>query len=314
MVELDMSYQEFCREYPNEDACFSKIFEMRYGTMKACPRCGYTKPFTRVKGRRAFQCRNRKACGYQLYPLADSPLKCSKLPIAKWVYCIHMFSANKTGLTAKFLSKVLGVSPKTALRMLRIAREFLIENDRSPLRGSVQSDEALFGGAIPLMNKKRKEKVYEEFNIDPKKPPRGRALLNKTLVLGLVEKGGRAITEVIPNAEIKTIRPLIHQYVEKGSHLLTDELPVYKTFSQDYIHRSCNHNQKVYHSKDGGTTNAVESLWSLFKRIFRAHVSVSKKYFHLYLKQCTYIFNNRKSSLQKMFSDLFVRMILPIVI
>ncbi|WP_216629369.1 IS1595 family transposase [Taibaiella lutea] len=308
-----MSYQEFCKQYPNEDACLDKIFKMRYGGMKECPRCGHRKPFTRIKGRRAFQCRNRKACGYQLYPLADSPLKCSKLPISKWVYCIHMFACNKTGLTARFLSKVLTVSPKTALRMLKIAREFLIENDRSPLKGSVQTDESFFYGSIPLMNKKRREKVYKEFNIDKKKQPRGRALLNKSLVLGLVEKDGRAITEIIPNAELETLRPLIYQFVERGSDLLTDELPVYRFFSKHYIHKTCNHQKKVYQSENGGTTNAVESLWSLYKRIFRAHVSVSKKYFPLYIKQCTYIFNNRKNTLEKMFSDLFVKMVHPIL-
>ncbi len=59
---------EFKAAYPDNDACLDKLFQLRFANL-VCPRCENDKPFTRVKGRRAYQ---YPCCGLQLYPTKET--------------------------------------------------------------------------------------------------------------------------------------------------------------------------------------------------------------------------------------------------
>ena len=52
---------EFRATYPDNDACLDRIYQLRYNGL-VCPKCEGTKPFTRVKDRRSYQC---PSCGFQ---------------------------------------------------------------------------------------------------------------------------------------------------------------------------------------------------------------------------------------------------------
>ena len=53
---------------------------------------------------------------------------------------------------------------------------------------------------------------------------RGRGAEGKTIVFGMKERGGRMVTEVVPNVQKITLRAATLRNVEPGSIVSTDEL------------------------------------------------------------------------------------------
>lgn len=64
---------------PEEDLLhlfFNKI------KLKECPKCGWSKPFTRTKKKRSFHCTR---CAYQIFPYANTIFEKSKIGICWWI-------------------------------------------------------------------------------------------------------------------------------------------------------------------------------------------------------------------------------------
>lgn len=298
-----MSYQEFCAQYPDEDSLLKKIFEMR-NSFKECPNCGHTKPYQKIKGRRGFQC-SKRTCSNQIFPLAQTPLRATKLDIRTWIYVIHQFVNSKAGLTAQFLSRDLQITAKTALRMLTVIRMNL-QNNQEPLSGLVECDESYFGAPIKNLSNKKRYAIKKDCEAKGIKTPRGRSVYNKTLIFGMIERGGRVIAKIVPDAKGVTLKPLIYKYVTKGSYLLTDEYPVYKSLKHDYIHECCNHKRKNY--KSGiASTNGIENYWKCLKVRLRNYVSIDQRYLPYYISESMYLFNQRGNPW--IFYDLFCSMV-----
>ncbi len=131
----------------------------------------------------------------------------------------------------------------------------------------------------------------------------------KAIVLGMVEKGGDVITEVIPNRTAKTLMGEIRENIEPGSEIHTDEHKGYAglTRSQNFKHLHVNHSQEEYVGPDGETTNTIEGFFSQLKRtIAGTHISVSEKHLWKYAKECEYRFNRRMEP-ELMLSELLSR-------
>ena len=74
----------------------------------------------------------------------------------------------------------------------------------------------------------------------------------KRLYLGMLEKDGDIMTKVVPNVKAKTLKPIIHKNVEKGTEIHTDELKSYNGLDkQGYNHNTVNHSEEQY--VDGDT-------------------------------------------------------------
>ncbi|MFA6057519.1 MAG: IS1595 family transposase [Taibaiella sp.] len=275
----EYTYAEFIKEYPNDDVCLEKIFQMTYGRMQRCPKCKSELGYVRVKNRKAYQCRK---CYNQVYPLLGTAFARTKIPLTMWFYGIFMFTVSKNGLSAHELSRAIGVSPKTALRMLKKTREF-IYNDQSKMSGEVQIDETFVGG-------KNKNRHYDK----KVKQSQGRSYKDKVPVIGMIESGsGRAIAVVAHNVTRRVLHPILLDHIERGTVLLTDEYRGYQGLERFFRRKMCNHSKKQF-TNDGASTNAVENLWSCLKRtIHGSYIKVSKKYLHLYVKEAVFRFNHR---------------------
>jgi transposase len=79
------------------------------------------------------------------------------------------------------------------------------------LRGHVEIDESMIGGRM-LVAKGGKT---------------GRRSPNKTTVIGMKQRGGNIVTEIIPNVKMSTIKPIVLETVEPGTKVSTDELMSY---------------------------------------------------------------------------------------
>ena len=71
----------------------------------------------------------------------------SKVPLNKWFAAIYLMSADKGGISAQRLSKMIGVQWRTAHRMLRKLRQVMGDRNRAyVLEGLVEADDAYVGG------------------------------------------------------------------------------------------------------------------------------------------------------------------------
>jgi transposase-like protein len=108
--------EEFNKEYPDDDACLQTIFKQRYGNLSVCPNCSKNTKFHKVSNRKCYAC---QYCGFQLHPLADTIFNKSSTPLKLWFSVAFLMSHSDSKISAKKLQKLLGVTYKTAWRMIK---------------------------------------------------------------------------------------------------------------------------------------------------------------------------------------------------
>jgi transposase-like protein len=130
---------------------------------------------------------------------------------------------------------------------------------------------------------------------------RGRGAPGKTIVMGMIERGGNMKAVVIPNVKKDTLRDVVLDNVEPGSVVSTDELMSYGLLTGDgYTHGTVKHGHKEYSRYDYRTdetfhVNTVEGFWRLFKASVRStHVQISAKHMDRYLAEFTFRANHRQ--------------------
>lgn len=106
-------FQNFQKLFPNDDACLEYIFSTSYS--EVCLSCQKGKWY-RVSGRKCYAC---SRCGKQFHPLAHTIFEKSSTPLTLWFYAIFIIACVKKPLTARDLENHLGVTYKTAWRMLK---------------------------------------------------------------------------------------------------------------------------------------------------------------------------------------------------
>jgi transposase-like protein len=138
-------------------------------------------------------------------------------------------------------------------------------------------------------------------------------MTNKTIVLGMVQRGGKIVAGPIPNASSDTLESIIDANVERGSTISTDEWGGYTDLRRRYMHDTVNHSAKEY-TRGIHHVNTLESHWSLFKRAVKGtHVHISTKHAWKYVSEFSYRRNMRHSH-SAMFNLLVHAFALPRVI
>ena len=150
------------------------------------------------------------------------------------------------------------------------------------LQGIIEADETYIG------DKPRKENKKEDR--EPAKRGRG---TDKTAVIGVVERGGKVVTQVAENLTGRRILEFIRSVVNiKESELITDEYHTYNALSNQLKHHVINHQEQYV---DGDKhTNTIEGFWSLLKRAWHGpHHHYSTGYTPLYVAERCYVYNYR---------------------
>lgn len=275
MPKKALTVQDFFRMFPDDDACLSHLFTIRYGIDVQCPKCGEAGKFHRLSKMPAYTCN----CGHHIHPMAGTPFLRTRTSLQKWFYAMYLFTTTRNGVAAKELQRQLGVTYKTAWRMAREIRIYMgwVDGDaplggRGAGRGVVEADKAFIGG---------RDKMGED---------------DKAIVLGMVERGGEVITRVIPNRHYPNVLDPIKEWVRLGSRLATDDARVFRGLSYyGYRHAAVNHSAGEYVRGDVHT-NTIEAFWAMVKRtIAGTHIWVSPKHLPKYLWEIEYRWNLRKS-------------------
>lgn len=146
MQQSPTSFLEWTAKFATEEACLAELARRKWPDGFICPRCGHDRAHV-LQRRRTRQC---LACRHQSSPTAGTVFEHTKLPLAKWFAAIYLAVADKGGVSALRLSKMVGVSWPTAQSMLRKLRRAMGDRDRAYwLTGLVEADDALVGGKRP---------------------------------------------------------------------------------------------------------------------------------------------------------------------
>jgi transposase-like protein len=294
---------EFVRDFKDDAACLEWLWRNRFsvdGSHAECPKCERERKFHRVKDRPAYDC---DSCGYHLHPTAGTIFHKSSTSLHLWFYAMYLMASTRCGLSAKQLEREIGVSYKTAWRMLNLIRNELMAQDDEPLSGEVEADETHWGGH-PRLGEVEKFRKPGETDLSG---AGGRwKAANKATVFAMVERGGRVRADVVPSRKAETLLPQIVRYVLPESTIFTDEWPSYRGLEASYRHRRIRHSENVYVS---GTvhTQTIEGFFSNLKRgIAGTYHSVSRKWLQSYLNEYAWRYNHRSDE-RPMFRLLLLR-------
>jgi transposase-like protein len=113
---------------------------------------------------------------------------------------------------------------------------------------------------------------------------------DKTAVMGIMERGGKIRTAIIPNRRKSSVQAEVRKHVEAGAALYTDALLSYEGLATEYVHNVVDHASQYV---DGRVhTNSLENFWSLLKRgVAGTYVSVELFHLFRYLDEQMFRFN-----------------------
>jgi|ERR1039458_5338090 transposase len=121
--ESTYSMMEFMREFPDDAACLEHLWRSRCsedGEHAYCPDCKQERTFRHyATGRQSWCC---TACGHHTYPTAGTIFAKSSTSLHLWFYAMYLVTSTRCGISAKQLERSLGVSYRTAWRMLNRIR------------------------------------------------------------------------------------------------------------------------------------------------------------------------------------------------
>lgn len=276
-----MTYGEFLRLFPSNQACLDYLRDKFYPAGSACPSCGKATKFHHVKGRSAYAC---QYCRTQVYPTAGTIFHKSTTSLQLWFYAIYLMSSTRCGISAKQLEREVGVTYKTAHRMFKQIRSMLNQDDATPLSGEVEVDETFIGG------KPRAGQVRS-------RQDQGNWMAHKTPVVGAVERGGRISAKVVAGRKARTLMPFIQERVLPESVVYTDEWHSYSKLGvSGYTHHRINHSEKVYVEGDVHT-QTIEGFWALLKGgLTGVYHSVSTEYLQSYVDEFVWRYNHREDA------------------
>lgn len=286
---------QFQAQFSTEEKCLDHVFKLTNPNLSNCLKCGEDITYRRVLKRKCYQC---PKCKHQLYPCAGTIFEKSTTPLNIWFHVAFSFVKSKNGLSAKEVERQTGVSYTTALRMLKLIRIMLGNDNDNFLSGTIELDETYIGGK----NKNRHRDKKFQYS-------RGRSFQDKVPVFGLLERNGFVNAYVVPDTRAETLTPIIYSKINRTSTIMTDEYKAYSQIKKYYKHEIVSHGKGQY-VKGDCWTNGLENFWSIVKRTINgSYVHVSRKYMQLYINECVFRYNHRnnKDILNIMFSLLALR-------
>ena len=247
--------------------------------LASCPRCG-SERHAFIKSRRIWEC---YGCKKQFSLKVGTIFEDSPLGLDKWMCAYWLLTNSKNGISSCELARSIGITQKSAWHMLHRIRKTLHEDSAVLLSGEVEADETFIGGKARNMHLSKKARRIT-----------GTGTVDKTAVMGILERGGTVRTAVVANRKKKTLQAEVKKHVEAGAALYTDALLSYEGLAGQYAHKVVDH--AVEYVNGRVHTNGLENFWSLLKRgINGTYVSIEPFHLFRYLDEQSFRYNNRKN-------------------
>jgi transposase-like protein len=249
-----------------------------------CPKCGVVDQATLMKGKTTrpglYQC---NACREPFTVTVGTLYERSHVPLHKWLGATHLMMASKKGMSALQISRMIGVTYKTAWFLCHRIRESLRETSPSPLGGPgmiVEADETYVGGKDKNRHANKRQHL-----------PGG---VGKEAVVSLVERGGRVRSAHVSDVNSKNLRMVLTEEIHATTHVMTDTARAYPAIGANFAqHSVVNHSIGEY-VRGEVSTNTIESYFAILKRgITGTFHHVSPQHLKRYVGEFDFRYNER---------------------
>src|SRR5271157_295422 len=190
------------KEYQN---CKTFMVELRWpdGIVR-CPYCS-SERVTYLEKARVWKCyAGHKRPRFSLKTgtiFEDSPLG-----LDKWLTAVWLVVNCKNGISSHEMERDLGVTQKSTWFMNHRIRFALHSGSfERPLSGDVEADETFIGGKARNMHASKRAKKIT-----------GTGGKDKTAVMGILERGGKIRTSVVPSRKKKALQAEVRKHVAAG--------------------------------------------------------------------------------------------------
>ncbi len=290
-----MTFLELIEKFPDEKSCIDHYLKIRYPKGIHCNHCGSPKTYQRKSNLKLFDC---KDCFNTFSPFKDTIFEKSSTDLRKWFYAIHLFLNGKKGISALQLQREIGVTYKTAWRMLHQIRSAMGNASQKEFFDTIiEMDETYVGG------KPRKDNDHHDgegnsggYN------KRGRGS-DKTPVIGAIDRVNKCVYAKVSMPDSQGRKLTFKQLFdvlskvskpENGNTIITDEFHSYRPLEREnYVHLRVDHKQ-LFSDGKGTHTNTIESFWATLKRgVYGIYHHVSVKHMQAYVDEFCFRYNNR---------------------
>lgn len=277
---MKYTIKQLMADFPNDTACLEWLVEYLYPNGIVCPKCEDTTKHYKVRGRRSYVC---SECGNHLYPLAGTIFHKSRTSLTDWFHAIYIMSTDKSGTSARQIQREIGVTYKTAWRMMHQIRS-MMGNDNVKLSGEVEVDETYIHP-----NTFKRSSARRRYGRDARR--------TGEILFGAVERGGNVKIWHVKSSGVRVLRPIILSNVKDETIIHSDGHKSYVSLPKyGYEHRTTNHDRGEYYTEYSYTQN-IENVWSHLKRgikgVYR-HINVG--YAQLYANEYAWRYNHRQYS------------------
>ena len=281
-VDYPGTWQSFESWFADDEACREFLVRVRWPDGFVCPNCGGGDAW--VTGRGLWMCRS---CNRQSSVTAGTIFHRSRLPLRTWFAAMWFVCAQKNGVSALGLQRVLGFgSYETAWAWLHKLRRAMVRPDRELLGGdgvTVEMDSTFIGGRT--------------------QGKRGARYANKTEVVIAVERlsprgfGRVRLVQIDSSQRSDELFEFIRTNIAHGSVLVTDGETAYPAIARRLQIRHEPVNLIATKRAAHEALPAVHHVASLLKRWIAGtlHDSVSPDNLGYYLDEFTFRFNRRTS-------------------
>jgi transposase-like protein len=218
-------------------------------------------------------------------PMKNKYIIRSRISEHKFRQIVKYFSLD---LEAKKVAHLTRLNRNTINRYFNLIRNRIAEfcETETPFRGEIEVDESFFGA----------RRV---------KGKRGRGAGSKTIVFGILQRGGKVYTEIVPDCAKATLQAIIRGKVNPKSIIHSDKWRGYNGLVDlGYKKHYRVHHQNNEFAKGKRHINGIESFWSFAKnRIIKFH-GVSKSNFYFHLKECEFRFNYKSENIYQLILKL----------
>ena len=267
----EISFYDWQRQFDTEAACLTHLAQLRWPDGFQCPTCGHDHGWL-LPSRTLYECAN---CHRQTSVTAGTLFHATKLPLTKWFWAIYWVSSDKGSVSALRLSKLIGVTWRSAYSMLRKLRQAMGHRDTLyRLTEIIELDDALIGGKRP--------------------GKRGRGAEGKTSVLIACEtregKPGFVAMEQVASVTLETVGDFAQRRIKPGEEIRTDALAALSSLGERHHHIA-----KITPPEQAQQWLPwVHIVISNLKRfLLGTYHGISHRYLQEYLDEFAYRFNRR---------------------
>jgi len=270
-----MGELEFLQWIGSEDHAVKLFESFRWLEGKCCPKCNSVEIYTIPCRKYYYKC---KTCQAQFSCKIGTIMESSRIPVKEWLWVMYKICVSRKGISSLQLAKELDRPQNTAWFMLQRIKE-ACGNKFDKLSGVIEADEYYVGGSEATKHESKKRKI-------------GRGTVGKQPVLGMRQRHGRVVAKKIPRANALNIVNNIHQHVETGSTIYSDEHRAYNSLGGIYYeHDSVKHSDGEY-AREQVHTNSIESVWAILDRTIKGvHHHISFKHLQRYLNEVCFRLN-----------------------